>query len=147
MTSIPVLAVFVVFSDRIFDIMVAPEYRIGVEIVPYIAISAFLVGVIHKFQLGILVREETNKIMYIVLVSGVSNVVCNLLLLPRFGIMGAAYGTTLSLDIGNFRVKPYRYKRICCDSEELITYPGKARKCAFAIAQKTRNRSLTPAGP
>ena len=93
---VPCIFLICAYSKFIFSVMVAEEYQKGIIIVPYVAIGVFISGLIYKFHLGILAMEKTKSLMYIVILSGASNILFNILLIPRLGILGAGVATLFS---------------------------------------------------
>lgn len=96
---IPCVFMMCFYADYIFRIMVGAEFRDGIRIVPYIALSVLFSGIIYKFRLGMLVMERTKSLMVIVLASGGANILLNFLLLPKYGIVGAGVATFSSYSL------------------------------------------------
>lgn len=85
-----------VFIDEIISIMAASEYQGAANVVPIIVLSYIFFGTGHFFNLGIMVTNRTKYVAYIQCsVAGV-NILFNLLLISRYGVMGAAVATALS---------------------------------------------------
>ncbi len=93
---VPCIFLLCAYSKFIFSVMVAEEYQRGIIIVPYVAMGVFASGLIYKFHLGFLAMEKTKSLMYIVIVSGTSNIIFNILLIPHLGILGAGLATLFS---------------------------------------------------
>lgn len=71
--------------------LIGPEFWDGTQVVPAILLAYLLFGVYVNFTVGIQLEKKT-KVMPVVTGSGVLiNIVLNLILIPRFGMMGAAY--------------------------------------------------------
>lgn len=92
----PCVLLMISFAGPIFKIMVDQKYQGGTIIVPYIAISTLIIGLIHKFNLSILVTERNKSLMYIVFLAGFSNIFLNLILVPKMGMLGAGISTLVS---------------------------------------------------
>lgn len=93
---VPCVLFMCLYSDFIFSIMVSEKYRNGTALVPYVAISVLVAGIIYKYKLGIMAMEKTQTLMYIVIAAGILNVVFNLIAIPLYGLLGAAIGTLLA---------------------------------------------------
>lgn len=93
---VPLVTIICSYSDTVLNIMVAKEYHIGKGIVPYVAMSVMIIGVIYKYQLGLLAMEKTKCLMYIVFIAGTLNVALNVFLIPIIGIVGAGVSTLFS---------------------------------------------------
>lgn len=80
----------------IVGIALGEEYQQSYEIIPWVAGGLFFWGLttysIKAFELG----ERTMNITYIVLFSGLVNILGNVLLIPALGINGAAISTFFS---------------------------------------------------
>ncbi len=73
-----------------------PELWAGAAIVPVVALAYLLHGVFLLTSIGLGIEKKTSVYPLIALVAGVLNVAANLALIPRYGIMGAAWATVIS---------------------------------------------------
>lgn len=76
--------------------LIGSDYWGGIHIVPIILLAYLFNGLYVVFTAGIYIKEKSN---YVPLVTGVSaalNIAANFLLIPIFGITGAALATLLS---------------------------------------------------
>ena len=80
-------------AEPIVHILVAPQYYPGYRIIPLVASGAFLVGVAHRFTIGLSYHKRTDLLMFCYLGSVVLNIVLNFIYIPKYGYMAAA-GTT-----------------------------------------------------
>ena len=83
-------------SEPVTALIAAEEYLEGHRVVPMVAAAAFLFGLQRNFQLALLLRKKTRLIMYIVVLSGIANVLLNLLFVPRYGYIAAGWTTLAS---------------------------------------------------
>ena len=97
--------VFVVGSLFIDDIVrirffgryfIAPAYWGGLGIVPVVLLAYVFTGAYVNFVVGVYLEKKTKYIPYATGAGAVVNIVVNLLLIPRMGIMGAAIATLMS---------------------------------------------------
>ena len=65
-------------------------------VVPFIALSYLLYGLYAQVNVGISLRKKTQYIPFIVIGAAALNLLLNFLLIPRWGMMGAAVATVLS---------------------------------------------------
>jgi O-antigen/teichoic acid export membrane protein len=79
-----------VFSKELVELIAAPEYLDAYRIVPLVLLSFPLRGMAYCLQTAIYIHKRSRLILYSSLVSGAANVAGNLILVPRFGIHGAA---------------------------------------------------------
>jgi len=72
------------------------KYQIGWEIVPVILLGYLFHGMYVNFTAGIYIEEKNKYLPFITGAGALINVVVNLLLIPVWGIMGAALATLAS---------------------------------------------------
>lgn len=85
-----------VLAKPIVHIIVASHYYSGYIIIPLIAFGAFLVGVAHRFTIGLSYHKRTDLLMVCYLGSVVLNVVLNFIYIPEYGYTAAAATTFIS---------------------------------------------------
>jgi O-antigen/teichoic acid export membrane protein len=80
-----------------FGRSILPEpYWEGFSIVPVILLAYMFLGVSTNLSAGIYIEKKTQHLPYITFAGAFINVVANFLLIPLWGIMGAAIATLLS---------------------------------------------------
>ena len=84
------------------ELMIGEDLRAAAVIVtPWIALSAFLSGMIaYYFGFGFTLGKRTELLLLTTAVPAVANIGLNLVLIPRFGLIGAAWATAASFAIG-----------------------------------------------
>lgn len=83
-------------AHDLIRLMTTADYHTAADVVPWIAMGAVLQGVYQLTSVGLSITKKTS---YYPLVTGLTlagNLSANLLLIPRFGIMGAAYANVLT---------------------------------------------------
>jgi O-antigen/teichoic acid export membrane protein len=73
-----------------------PEFWAGHVIVPVIAFTAVLNGYGGFLGIGMVMKNKPYLITFCVIVSAGTNLILNILLVPRWGIMGAALATLIA---------------------------------------------------
>jgi O-antigen/teichoic acid export membrane protein len=98
-------AVFLVVSLLIEDIVkiqfynryiIHPNYWAGLNIVPIILAAYLFNGLALTFSAGIYIEKKTFFLPITTSISAVTNVILNIILIPKLGIMGSAIATLLS---------------------------------------------------
>ena len=93
----------------------------GVSIVPIIMIAYVFYGVYVNFIVGIYLKKKSKYLVYITGISALANVGLNFLLIPRYGMTGAAVATVIAYALMSLtlvavtrRFYPvnYEYKRL-----------------------------------
>jgi O-antigen/teichoic acid export membrane protein len=92
------LGISVLIKD-VLVIISSPEYRSAYKVVPLILLSYILWGGYFHMQVGILLEKKTKNIAYIVIISALSNLLLNYLLIRWIGMWGAALATLTSFGI------------------------------------------------
>lgn len=70
-----------------------PEYWPGLEIVPYVLLSYIFMGIGTNLNAGIQIEKKTKYLFPTSLSGSLTKIALTFLLVPAFGIMGAAYAT------------------------------------------------------
>lgn len=76
--------------------LLRPDYLSGVGVIPVVLLAYVFQGFYTNFIAGIYIREKTGRLPVVTGLGALVNVAANLLLIPRFGILGAAYATLLA---------------------------------------------------
>ncbi|MBN2519486.1 MAG: oligosaccharide flippase family protein [Bacteroidales bacterium] len=88
---------FIVFlSKDIIILLISKEYHSSFKIIPLVALGYFFSQTTGLFNLMIYQDKKSVIILLITLICAGINIAFNFLLIPSFGIMGAAYSTFLS---------------------------------------------------
>ncbi|HSL90563.1 MAG TPA: oligosaccharide flippase family protein [Ignavibacteriaceae bacterium] len=122
------LIILSLFIDDIVKInfggfsIIGAQYWRGLEIVPIILLGYLFNGFYVVFSAGIYIEEKSIYAPIVAGAGAVTNIVSNLLLIPAFGIMGAAFATLISygvMALGYFLVTQ-KYYKIDYDFSRLI---------------------------
>lgn len=87
-----------VFGRELLQILTfkRPAFWAGAAVVPVVALAYLLHGIFLLTSIGLGICKKTSTYPLIALVCGAINVGANLLLIPRHGMMGAAWATVFS---------------------------------------------------
>lgn len=96
--SMPMFMVLVAFPEAILQVF-GPEYTGMNNVLRVLAFGFLLSAVIGPVSKVIQAVDKTRYKLYLTLFIGSSNIVFNYILIPVYGIMGAAYATTLTFGI------------------------------------------------
>ncbi|MCZ7403011.1 MAG: oligosaccharide flippase family protein [Candidatus Methanoperedens sp.] len=94
--TLPALVGLSVLSLNIITIIVNKSFVEGYVIVPWIALSTFILGLCQYINKGAELLKKTKLLIILTSLTAVSNVVLDLILVPKFGYLGAAIGSTIS---------------------------------------------------
>lgn len=76
--------------------LIGEEYWMGLSIVPVLLMAYWFQGWYVNFSAGIFIAEKTKKLAQITLIGAFVTIVINLILIPLYGMLGAAIATLIS---------------------------------------------------
>ncbi len=95
--GILVLLSISIIAKELLIVFTNEQYVVGYKIVPLILLSYFFVGFGRVSSgVGINLKRKTKYDMYSFVIASILNLFLNYLLIPKFGIMGAAVATCLA---------------------------------------------------
>ena len=89
----------ILFTKDAIRIMATPPFYPAYKVVSFVVLGYIFRGMASFFWDGIMVSKKTIYIGISVFVSALSNILLNILLIPQFKSMGAAYATAVSFFI------------------------------------------------
>ena len=95
------LGVSLLARELIMRLASSAEFWPAWTVVPVIAFSYVQHGLGRFFKWGALLRNKTFDLSMMVLVSAIVNIGLNFLLIPRWGILGAAFATLVAYEVWN----------------------------------------------
>jgi O-antigen/teichoic acid export membrane protein len=109
------------FSKEVIELAVAPAFHEAYRVVPWIAAALFFKSLNYAGNVGISLHRKVKYRPLILAVAAVVNISLNFLLIPTYGMMGAAIATLVSYFVqGVLRLivshhlypVPYEYARL-----------------------------------
>ncbi len=94
--GILLMLAIVVVSKYLLKLTTTGDYHYGIIIVPWVAFSYLLFGLQNIFKAGALIHNQTLQMTQYGLLAAALNIILNILMIPTFGILGAAIATALS---------------------------------------------------
>ncbi|MDZ7330636.1 MAG: oligosaccharide flippase family protein [candidate division KSB1 bacterium] len=108
--------------------IVGKEYWASLQIVPVVILAYIFFGFYLNFQPGAFLTGKTKYFAHINVIGAGVNILANMILIPWFGLMGAAYATliayfvmAISLYLITQRIYPIEYEQIKLIKIGLIT--------------------------
>lgn len=92
----PSAMILSVLANPVIRILTGPEYHSGARVIPIVVLGSLIFGLQQRFQIGLHFYKKTHLIMTSVVAAGILNLGLNLLLVPRYGYMAAAFVTLVS---------------------------------------------------
>lgn len=87
---------FSTFLDSVFWFLIDPKYWPSINIVQIVAVSLIIFGFGLQFNTTILLEEKTYITPILTLLGGIVNIGANIILIRKYGIIGAALATMAS---------------------------------------------------
>jgi O-antigen/teichoic acid export membrane protein len=84
------------FIKEGISVVTSAEFHDAYKVVPVVALAYVFYGVSYYFQTGIYLSKKTVYLGLMGAICASANITLNMLLIPRFAAMGAAWATTLS---------------------------------------------------
>ncbi len=80
----------------VIQLATTPEFYSAHSVVPVLVIAIALYGANQQLDIGLVIKERTKYLMYNSLAAAVINLMLNFLLIPPYGMMGAALATVIA---------------------------------------------------
>lgn len=84
------------FSKEIIFVLAAESYHKAYSIIPLIAVGSFFVGIYFLPSKIFFYQKKTYILSLMTVIAAIVNIVMNIILIPKFGIIGAATSTLIS---------------------------------------------------
>ncbi len=94
--TLMILTTLSLFGEEILLLLTTEQFSPGYVVVPLLVGSAILASIAGYFTFGIQIKEKSSYRLAINIMAVFVNCGLNVLLIPRFGIVGAALATALS---------------------------------------------------
>ncbi len=96
MVALPIIAGVSVVGPTLLTILATEKFASGAVIIPYVIAGMVINGSAVMFGAGLYIHKQTKILMVLMLVSAVFNIILNMILIPHYGIEGAAIATLIS---------------------------------------------------
>jgi O-antigen/teichoic acid export membrane protein len=88
--GLPISAGTAVLAPQLIDVLYGPRYEITGLLLQIMALPFFLLVLNEFIAYLLLSADKTDKVLKITIVGAIFNIVCNLLVIPKWGLVGAA---------------------------------------------------------
>jgi len=88
-----------VLSEPICKLLTTSVYYSSFIVLPFVAVGAFLYGLTLLANIVLKIARKTTIMARNYLLAGIGNIILNILLVPKFGFIAAAFTTALSYGI------------------------------------------------
>jgi O-antigen/teichoic acid export membrane protein len=115
MIMVAVVFGFIAIGKDLIGILASSKYLEAYSVLPYVVIGQSIYACSIILNNGLFIRKKTHVVMYVISVACLLNIGLNLILIPRFGILGAAQATLISntfytIVITYFAFKEFRFE-------------------------------------
>jgi len=97
--GIPFVALFSATAPHLLNFLASPKFAPGTIIIPFVTMSFMLDGCVHWLGAGLYVKRNTRVLMKWSFVAAVTNLTLNVMVIPKFGILGASVVTVISFSL------------------------------------------------
>lgn len=112
MLAIPSLLGLLILSRSLLQTLTTPEYVQGYMIVPIIALSVIFYNISDLNNQIIILFKKTKISAIINIVSAIINIAMNVILIPIYGVIGAAISTLISFTLHLILTTSIGYKKM-----------------------------------
>ncbi|MGL5203413.1 lipopolysaccharide biosynthesis protein [Cetobacterium sp.] len=88
--------IFILFAPEFIKIMAPPNYYSAVYVIPPVVLGTYYIFIYTFFGNIEFYHKQTKYVMFASVISGISNIVFNILFIPRYGFIAAGYTTMFS---------------------------------------------------
>jgi len=94
--TIPAVVGMTVLAGPLLVALTTPAFASGAIVIPFIAVSALMAGIIEVVTVILLLVKKTHLNLIVYIIPAIINVILVLIVAPHLGIMGAAMASTVS---------------------------------------------------
>ncbi len=110
--GIPLIVVFSLTAPHLLNILATPKFEAGTVIIPYVATSYLVEGALVFLGAGLYLFKNTRVLMFSSGAATLVNLALNVVLIPKFGIVGAAIATVISILLFGYMVTRAGFSRV-----------------------------------
>lgn len=96
LVGFPVIAGLSVVGPELLTLLASEKYSSGAVIIPYVITGMVINGSVAFFSAGLYIHKKGKILMLLTVLSAGVNVILNVILIPEYGITGAAIATLVS---------------------------------------------------
>jgi len=93
---------FAMFTREIIELLLTPTYLDAYRVVPFLLYRVVLLGMQKIFFFELQIPKKTQLITWILVIEAATDVGLNIVMIPRWGIMGAGCSISLAFTIATF---------------------------------------------
>ncbi|MDH5769299.1 MAG: oligosaccharide flippase family protein, partial [Nitrospirota bacterium] len=109
---IPICFGYLAVSKDLFITLASEKYAAAATFSPLILIGSLFLGLNSIFNAGLYLKKKTMTMLFIMVLAVIVNITMNLILLPKYGVMGAAVSALVTCIIGSILSISLSYRYI-----------------------------------
>jgi len=113
---------YFVILKEVFSLLISVKYVEGYNIIPVVLLGVVLWGITNLLGVTLIMKEKTNKMFLFTFISVLLNIGLNFLLIPQYGMYGAAIATFISYFIQFVLIFKYTQKLLKIDYDYGYTF-------------------------
>jgi O-antigen/teichoic acid export membrane protein len=110
MVNLLALSMFILFPKIILTILFPDNYVDGYLVLVILAIAYFISSLAMTSKLVLATMKKTRFIFSVVLIGAILNIILNIILIPKYSILGASIATAISTILVAILFNVYSYK-------------------------------------
>ena len=128
-----VIIIYFVFLKEVFSLLISNKYIEGFNIIPIVLLGIVIWGITNLLGITIIMKEKTNKMFLFTFISVALNIGLNFVLVPKFGIYGAAMATFISYLLQFVMIFIYTQKLIFINYDYAFVFKSIVFSACFLI--------------
>jgi len=96
MIALPCIFGLNYLSKDITILLASKKFEYAYVVVPFVSWGVLFFGLTNIFNAGLLLSKNSNQLAFWTMITGIGNVLLNIILIPKFGLIGAALATFMS---------------------------------------------------
>lgn len=122
--AIPIFFGLTAVSSDLIVLLASNKYMQSGIVVPYIIAGLIIYGTWSFFGAGLFVKKNTIRILMLIVISCCINIALNIILIPKFGIIGAALATLIAYTVYILMLIIYSFRkfRFRIDYQRIFLY-------------------------
>ncbi len=100
--NLPLLVIMILFPGAIINLFFGPEYISAAWSLRFLSIGTFFYSIFIVSAILLSMAGRSKTVLFNILISSIINLILNILLVPRYGISGAAFSTMITYVIWSF---------------------------------------------
>lgn len=111
MVAIPMIFGFIAVSSDLIILLASKKYIQSYVVAPYVLTGMIIYGTWSFFGAGLFINKNTIKILVFIIIACCLNIIINIILIPKFGIIGAAIATLIAYSFYIFMLIIFSFRK------------------------------------